>query len=569
MAGYRMKPAVPDEDIYDFVVVGAGGAGMAAALFAAIDHKKVLLVEHSDRVGGTTALSAGTAWIPNTNHAVAMGADDSPGKAAHYLQLAVGNRSSEDLRRAFLENGPKAVAELELRSEVKFRPFPLHPDYLSELEGSVMSGRAIEPIPFDGRKLAARFALLRDPIPEFTILGGMMVDRKDASHLLHATRSFASAWSSLKLLGRHLIDRATHRRGTRLVMGNALCGRLLYSLDRWKVPIWLNAKVEELVRDGPNVTGVVVRHAGSRRFITAKRGVILATGGFSRHPTLRGKLLNTPVPTESPTAPGTTGEMHDLALAAGAQHGRGNLDSAVWAPVSIRRRPDGSTAVYPHFFLDRGKPGMVAVNRNGRRFVSEATSYHLFGRAMFALKDGIPSIPAFLITDHVGIQKYGLGIVKPGNRGLKRCLSDGYVVEAPSLRQLAQKLSIDEQNLEKTIEAMNLSAKTGVDLEFNRGGTVYERTTNGDPAHQPNPCLGAIATAPFYAVRLYPGDIGAATGLVTNSDAQVMGADGQPIGGLYACGNDMNSVMGGTYPGPGINLGPALTFAYIAIHHAS
>ena len=561
--------APPDKDSYDFVVVGAGGAGMAAALFAAIENKKVLLVENTDRVGGTTALSAGTAWIPNTHHAAAMGSDDSPDKAARYLQLAVGNRSSEDLRRAFLENGPKAVAELELKSDVKFRPFPLHPDYLSELEGSVMSGRAIEPLPFDGRKLGAHFALLRNPIPEFTILGGMMVDRGDALRLLHATKSWSAAWDAFKLVGRYLIDRSTHRRGTRLVMGNALCARLLYSLGRWGVPIWLNAKVEELVCNGPDVTGIVVHYAGARRRITARHGVILATGGFSRHPVLRKKLLNTPVPTESPIAPGNTGEMHDLALAIGARHGQGNLDSAVWAPVSIRRRPDGSTAVYPHFFLDRGKPGMVAVNQSGRRFVSEATSYHLFGRAMFKLNNGTPSIPAFLITDSVGMQKYGLGVVKPGSRGLRGCLLDGYVIEAPSLRQLAHKLEIDAPNLESTIKAMNSYAVTGVDPEFNRGGTAYERTTNGDSAHQPNPCLGPIATAPFYAVRLYPGDIGAATGLVTNSDAQVMGADDCPIRGLYACGNDMNSVMGGTYPGPGINIGPALTFAYIAVRHAS
>jgi succinate dehydrogenase/fumarate reductase flavoprotein subunit len=352
-------------------------------------------------------------------------------------------------------------------------------------------------------------------------------------------------------------------------MGNALCGRLLHSLHQREVPIWLNAEVEELVCDGRHATGVVVRHANARRRLTVKKGVILATGGFSRHPTLRGKLLNAPAPAESPIAPGNTGKMHDLALAVGASHGRENLDSAVWAPVSIRRRPDGSTAVYPHFFLDRGKPGMVAVNQSGRRFVSEATSYHLFGRATFKLNDGAPSIPAFLITDRVGIKKYGLGVVKPGGRGLRACLRDGYVVEAQSLHELASRLQIDAPNLETTIKAMNSYAATGVDPEFNRGGTAYERTTNGDAAHRPNPCLGMIATAPFYATRLYPGDIGAATGLVTNGNAQVMGAKGRPIRGLYACGNDMNSVMGGTYPGPGINIGPALTFAYVAVHHAS
>jgi succinate dehydrogenase/fumarate reductase flavoprotein subunit len=542
---------------------------MAAALFASIWDQKVLLIERTDRVGGTTALSAGTAWVPNTHHARAIGADDNPEKAAHYLKLAVGNRSSDDLQRAFLANGPAAIALLESSSEVKFRPFNLHPDYLTELDGSVMFGRAIEPLPFDGRVLGNRFALLRDPIPEFTILNGMMVDRSDVFHLLNATSSWSSAWSASKLLSRHLIDRLKHTRGTRLVMGNALCGRLLQSLDQRGVPIWLDAKVEELTREGDRISGAIVLHDGVKKRVTTRRGVVLASGGFSRHPKLRSLLLNDPVPTESPISPGNTGEMHDLALAIGARHGVDNLDAAVWAPVSVRRRADGSTAVYPHFFLDRGKPGVIAVNKAGRRFVTEATSYHLFGRSMFELNDGVPSIPAFLITDSIGLHKYGLGIVKPGRRGLEDCLKDGYVVAAASIQELATKMQIDASNLKVTISAMNSYAKMGVDLEFNRGGTAYERTTNGDSTHGPNPCLGTISAAPFFAVRIYPGDIGAATGLVTNDHAQVIGNDDLPIQGLFACGNDMNSVMGGTYPGPGINIGPALTFAFIAAHFAS
>lgn len=556
------------EDIYDIIVVGAGGAGMAAALFAAIKNKRVLLIEHTDHVGGTTALSAGTAWIPNTHHAAAVGAKDSIENAAHYLRLAVGNRSSEELRRAFLENGPRAVATLEHSSDVKFRPFSLHPDYLAELEGSTMFGRPIEPLPFDGRKLGDRFTWLRAPIQEFTILGGMMVDRKDVSQLMAAARSVKSAYYAAKLVGRHILDRIRHTRGTRLVMGNALCGRLLYSLTQRGVPIWLDAKVAAFVESDSAVIGVVADYKGARRTITANLGVILATGGFNRHPKLRDQLLNKPTPTESPIAPGNTGEMHDLARALGAHHGESNLDSAVWAPASIRRRPDGSTAVYPHFFLDRGKPGVIAVNRAGRRFVSEATSYHLFGRAMFKPDAGAPSIPAFLVTDKVGMRKYGLGIVKPGGRGLKSAVSDGYAIEAHTLRALAQKLDVDPSNLESTVEATNRYAQTGVDPEFNRGGTAYERTTNGDPNHGPNPCLGTIGTPPFYAVRIHPADIGAATGLVTNSNSGVVGYDGSAIPGLYACGNDMNSVMGGTYPGPGINIGPALTFAYVAVEHA-
>jgi succinate dehydrogenase/fumarate reductase flavoprotein subunit len=235
--------------------------------------------------------------------------------------------------------------------------------------------------------------------------------------------------------------------------------------------------------------------------------------------------------------------------------------------VSIRQRPDGSTAVFPHFVLDRGKPGTVSVNKLGRRFVNEATSYHLFARAMFEANETTPTIPAYLITDSEGLRKYGVGMVRPGGRRLKSFLDDGYLTEAPTIAELASKLEIDPAGLTRTIGDMNRYAETGVDPEFGRGTTAYHNV-NGDAASKPNPNLGPIRTAPYYAVRLYPGDIGAAAGLVTDVHAQVLGPDNRPLGKLYACGNDMNSIMGGTYPGPGITIGPAITFAYLAVRHA-
>lgn len=555
--------------VYDVVVVGAGGAGMSAALFAAIEGLKVLLVERTPFVGGTTAYSAATTWVPNTHHLASTPTKDSVEKAARFLDLAVGNHSSSDLRRAFLEAGPKAVEVIEANSEVKYRARPVHPDYISELEGSTVCGRALEPLPFDGRRLGRDFALIRPPIPEFTVLGGMMIDRDDIGHLLKLTKSFASFRHALKLIGRHASDRLRHPRGTRLVMGNALIARLLYSLNARGVDILVGTTVESLNRDGDAIDGVTLSRGGTRRTVLARGGVILASGGFSRHKELRAKMLHAPVPEHSPIAPGNTGEMHDLALAAGGRYGTANLDNSYWAPMSVRRRTDGTQAVFPHFILDRGKPGTVTVNKAGRRFVNESTSYHLFVRAMYESHKTVPTVPAYLITDADGLRRYGLGMVRPGGKGLEPFIDEGYLVQAPTLADLARRLDIDAAGLAETVASMNRFAQTGIDTDFGRGTTDYHRVNGDGTRGLPNPNLGPIGQAPFYAVRLYPGDIGAATGFVTDADAQVLDADDRPIGGLYAIGNDMNSIMGGVYPAPGITIGPGLVFAYIAARHAA
>ncbi|TMJ57662.1 MAG: FAD-binding protein, partial [Alphaproteobacteria bacterium] len=242
-------------------------------------------------------------------------------------------------------------------------------------------------------------------------------------------------------------------------------------------------------------------------------------------------------------------------------------DSAFWAPVSIRRRANGSIASFPHFVMDRSKPGTVCVDQTGQRFVNESCSYHLFARAMFEHNKITPCIPCFIITDAVGLRKYGLGMVRMGTSDLAPYLADGYLTVGTDIAELAGRIGVPQANLEKTIAAMNNYAETGIDAEFGRGTTTYHRV-NGDASVGPNPTLGPIETPPYYAVRLYPGDIGAATGLVVNEWAQVTRVDGQAITGLYACGNEANSIMGGTYPGPGITIGPAIVFAYRAVRHA-
>jgi succinate dehydrogenase/fumarate reductase flavoprotein subunit len=555
---------IPEKTAFDVVVIGAGGAGMSAALFAAIDGAKVLLVESTEYVGGTTAYSAGTTWIVNTPEGLSVNKSDTIADAKTFLNAAVGSYAPEAMREAFVNNGYKAVAHIQANSDVKYVVRPTHPDYISDLPGSVMRGRAIEPISFDGRLLGENFKYIRPPIPEFTVLGGMMVDRDDIGHLLKLTKSFKSFVYSTKIILRHGLDRLKYSRGTRLVMGNALIARLLYSLLKKGVSIVVSTKLEDIVVENDQVKSIIVSQGDDRKEIIVNRSVILASGGFNRHPTRRQEMLPGISPDWCPAAPGHKGAAHDIVLKKGATYGEGAMSNAFWAPVSIRRRADGSTAAFPHFIMDRGKPGMLTVNQKGERFLNESTSYHLFGVAMQAANKTTPSIPAYLVCDAEAIKKYGLGMVRPGGKGFDAFIKEGYLKEGATIAELAGKLNVDTAVLEKTISEFNQYARDGVDPIFNRGTTDYQRF-NGDATRgTANPCLGELKVGPFYAVQLYPGDIGAATGLVTNDKAQVLNKDKAVINGLYAVGNDMQSVMGGTYPGPGITIGPGLTFAYIA-----
>jgi succinate dehydrogenase/fumarate reductase flavoprotein subunit len=551
---------------YDIVVIGAGAAGMSAALFAAIRGVRTLLVEKTAFVGGTSALSAGSVWIPNTHHASAIGASDSAANVERYLQQIIGNRADAALRASFLKAGPEAVDILEKHSEVKLRAYARHPDYRSELEGAGVAGRALEPLPFDGRLLGEAFKLLRPPLPEFTPLGGMMVDRTDIGHLLSSTKSIKSFLHSAQLLARYARDRLSQSRGTRLVMGNALVGRLLYSLVRREVDILTGVSLAGIVRDadGP-VTGARLAADGGSRDISINAGLILAGGGFSRHARRRLAALGTDEAWSS-VAAGSNGDAQDKALEIGARISESDLSAAFWAPASIRRRADGSSAVFPHFVLDRGKPGTLVVDGNGRRFVNEAISYHLFALEMLAR--GASAVPAFLIADAAALRKYGLGMVRPGGWGTRAAIADGYLTAGDTIDHLAQRLNIDPGNLRETVDRMNGFAQTGRDLEFGRGSTIYQNHNGDAAAGGANPNLGPIATAPFYALRLYPSDIGTSAGLVTDDMARVLDSSNRPIARLYACGNDMQSIMGGTYPGPGITLGPAIAFAYVAASDA-
>jgi succinate dehydrogenase/fumarate reductase flavoprotein subunit len=549
--------------VYDVIVIGGGAGGMTAAAVAAAEGLSVLLVEKSARLGGSTAISGGMVWVPGNQAAATVGHPDSVDAARTYLANTVSGGHNAAVREAFLTQAAIAVAYLEHHTSVHLRPVQTYPDYYPDLPGATLGGRALEPVPFDARTLGRHFALVRPPLPEFTLFGGMMVPRAELPHFRNVGRSLRSALRVTGLVAAYAWQRLSHARGTSLVLGNALVARLLDTLLRQQVTLRLNASVGGLVHDSGAVRGVVL----DGQTLHAKRAVILATGGFSHDPQLRSRLLPPAAGLVSAACPDNTGDGLRLGVQVGGHLETAGEGGAFWAPISHFTRPDGSAGVFPHIVTDRAKPGVIAVNRTAQRFVNEAVSYHEFVRAMLRADNTGQGTPheaqVWLICDRPFLWRYGLGAVHPMCVALGRWRRSGYLLEAATVADLARKLGLDAAALTQTLAHYNEPARRGDDPQFGRGGNAYQRYM-GDPEHKPNPCVAPIETPPFYAVALYPGDLGTSSGLATDATARVLGVDGQPIPGLYACGNDMNSVMNGAYPGPGITLGPALTFGYLA-----
>lgn len=553
------------QESFDVIVVGGGAAGLTAACVAAAEHQSVLLIEQSATIGGTSAISGGMVWIAANPKMAPAGLEDTLEAARAYLRSTVPGPDSDRLE-AFLAAGPQAVQYLEARTSLRLRPVRRYPDYYPDLPGATLGGRVLEPEPFDARELGRAFALLRDPLPEFMLFGGMMISREDMPHLRRAGRSLRSALHVAGLLLRYGLQRLGSRRGTTLYLGNALVARLLKSAIDLGVQLRTETSVLDLIEDDGRVRGVRVFCGGATNELRANKAVILATGGVSHDSTLRAHYVPPLAGTLSATVDcGAARNGATLASGVGAQLSAPTPSGAFWVPASTFTRRDGSAGVFPHTVTDRSKPGLIAVDGSGRRFANEAVSYHEFVKAQ--LQAGSAAVPAFLICDKRFLWKYGLGRVKPFALSLASDIASGYLKCSATLAGLADALGIPAAGLVETATAYNIGARIGADPAFGRGGDAYQCHL-GDAENLPNPCVAPIEDAPFYGIAVYPADLGMAAGLVTDARARVLSQQDAVIPGLYACGNDMASVMNGAYPGPGITLGPALTFAYLAARDA-
>jgi succinate dehydrogenase/fumarate reductase flavoprotein subunit len=424
--------------------------------------------------------------------------------------------------------------------------------------------------PFDGRELGPLIKDIGMPLPELTVFGMMLGSGKEIIHFMRATKSLTSAVYVAKRLSRHLMDVLRHGRGMTLTNGNALAGRLAKSALDLNIPLWLSSPVRELTLDNGAVTGAIVAREGRTIRVRARCGVVLACGGFPHDVERRKKMFpHAPTGNEhfSPGPTGNTGDGLRLAEAAGGHVESRLPNAAAWVPVSLTTRKDGSRGVMPHF-IDRAKPGVIAVMRDGRRFTNEGNSYHDFVQAMVKAAKPGEEIAAFLICDHHALRKYGLGCVPPFPMPLGHHLKTGYLMRGATLGELAKTAGIDAGNFEATVAEFNAEAANGTDPRFGKGTRAYNRY-QGDALHGPNPCIAPVEHGPFYAIKMVIGDLGTYAGIRTDENARALDADGKVIEGLYAAGNDMASIMGGNYPGAGITLGPALTFGYIAGRHAS
>jgi succinate dehydrogenase/fumarate reductase flavoprotein subunit len=552
----------------DVVVVGSGAAGLSAAITAKKRGLDVVVLEKEPVFGGTTALSGGVLWIPLNQHGRKQNPADTRDAVRTYMMQETGSYFDAAAVDAFIENGPKMVEFFERETEMKFVP-TLYPDYHPTVAGGVDIGRSILAAPFDIRGLGKDMPRLKPPLKTITFIGMMFnSSNADLKHFFQATKSLTSFIYVAKRLVTHIKELALYQRGINVTSGNALAARLAKSALDLNIPILTSSPVKEIVMKNDHATGVRAGGEGGERVISARHGVVLACGGFPHdvkriakaYPHLQrgGEHL-------SPTPTSNTGDGLNMAEAVGGKVEIRFKDAAAWMPVSYVPYANGEFGVFPHL-LDRYKPGIIGVLKNGKRFTNESNSYHDVGADLIQACHGQKDTAMWLVCDKTTLGKYGIGFVKPAPMPIGRFLRNGYLIQGNTLAELAHHAGIDPAGLEQTVRDYNVDAVKGNDPAFGRGTTTFNRYL-ADPENKPNPCVAPVQNGPFYAVKVIMGDLGTFDGIQTSVVGEVLKDDGSAIGGLYAVGNDRASIMGGNYPAAGITHGPNMTFGFVTGNH--
>jgi 3-oxosteroid 1-dehydrogenase len=542
-----------DDAQFDVIVVGSGAAGMTAALAAAQHGLRAVVLEKTDRFGGSTARSGGGIWAPGNEVLRTAGVRDTPEQASAYLAHVAGDCVSPQRQQALLEHGPAMLALVRAHCPVDFAWVPNYADYYPEAPGGLAQGRSIEPVPLDGRVLGTELVHLNPaylPAPK-----GVTITQADYRWLSLGPRHPRAILATVKVAGRMARTRLLGHRT--LSMGQALAAGLRAGLAAKDVPVWLSTPMTGLHLEDGRVSGVQVTRDGQPALIRSRLGVVLAAGGFERNEQMRRRYQREPIGIEWTTgSAGNTGDAITAGEAAGAALDL--MDDAWWGP-SI------PLSGGPFFCLaERSLPGCMLVNGAGQRFVNESAPYVDAVHAMYdGHCDGNPHIPAWLIIDQRYRNSYVFAGLPPRKSLPRRWYAAGAVYRAPAIAELAEQVGVDPAALAKTVVRFNEFAEAGQDEDFGRGDSAYDRYY-GDPRQHPNPCLAPLRQAPFYAVKIVPGDLGTKGGLRTDERARVLREDGTPIAGLYAAGNTSAAVMGHSYAGAGATIGPAMTFGYIA-----
>lgn len=555
------------EQEVDWLVAGAGAAGMTGAVVAHQLGGEVLVVEKESVYGGTTAKSGGVAWIPGNHRQQEVQVSDSVEEGYTYLKGLIGDSVSDARVRAYAERAREMLQFMMQHSHVAYSALPDYMDYYEHVAGYKSGGRSMDQAPFNLRELGPEAAHIRlghyDGLMlpfNVTVTEGRRLQAMDpGAYLL-----------GLRLLLRYLLDipaRLRRHRDNRVTLGPALVARLRRSLMDRDIPLWLDTPMLELLREGGRVCGAVVQHQGEQLQLKARRGVLLATGGFAQNAQLRREFQRAPTSADwTASCPGATGDAITMGRALGAR--LDFMDCAWWSPTY--RIPDGRVLA---LISGKSNPGSIMVNRQGRRFANEAQPYEDLVKAQYASQArDEQAIPCYLLFDATYRRKYAIGHIKPGrvehdDRIPPACFESGLLTRADSLAELAARLAIDADTLGATVEEFNCHARRGEDPLFHRGVSEHDRYY-ADPAVGPNPSLAPLAEPPFYALRCEPGDLDTKGGLACDEYARVLDTGGQVIPGLYAAGNASAAAMGDTYPGAGATIGSAMTFAYIAAQHA-